>query len=149
MNTELLLADLSTEEGYKALLYDDATGKKITAGVMVQGNPTIAIGWNVAGRPCPLDLAQTIARYFIAQTWTELVQKLPWVETLPEPVARAVCDLGFNMGVDKLLTFGTFLSLVQAGKYDQAADDLETTLWWKQVGTRGPKIQARLKGAMS
>ena len=145
MNPDLLLADLTDQESYRSVLYDDKTGKKITPGVMVQGNPTLAIGWNVAGRPCPLDLAQTICRYFIAQTWAELVKAAPWVANLPEPQARALCNMAYNMGVPALLGFTQFLALMQLGDYDRAADDLSGTLWWRQVGTRGPKVQALIQ----
>lgn len=142
MDTALLLADLTNQEGYRPVLYDDKTGKKITAGSLVQGNPTIAIGWNVAGRPCPQELAQTICRYFIAQTWAELIKAAPWVANLPEPQQRAIANMAFNMGVPVLMTFNTFLSLMQLGNFAQAAEDIATTLWYRQVGTRGPKIQA-------
>ena len=145
MDADSLLADLTDQEGFRAVLYDDKTGKKITPGVMVQGWPTVAIGWNVAGRPCPLDLAQTICRYFIAQTWAELVKAAPWVGNLPEPQARAVCNMAYNMGVPVLLGFTQFLALMQLGDYDKAAADLETTLWWRQVGSRGAKIQALIQ----
>jgi lysozyme len=145
MNSELLLADLTDQEGFRAVLYDDATGKKITKGSLVQGNPTVAIGWNVAGRPCPRDLANIITQYFITQTWGEVTHALPWAANLPEPQSRALCNLAYNMGVPTLLTFKTFLSLMQLGHYSQAADDLAGTLWFKQVGSRGPKIQALIK----
>lgn len=142
MDVEALLADLTNQEGYQPLLYDDKTGKKITPGVTVIGNPTIAIGWNVSGRQCPPDLAKIICRYFIDQTWKELIQEMPWVATIPEPQQRAMTNMGFNMGIPVLQTFTGFLSLMQLGNYTAAAKDLETTLWWRQVGTRGPKIQA-------
>lgn len=150
MNSEQLLADLIDQEGFRAVLYDDATGKKLSKGSIIRGNPTLAVGWNVAGRPCTQDLANIITRYFITQTWNEIVHALPWVANLPEPQSRALCNLAYNMGVPVLLTFKTFLSLMQLGHYDQAADDLGTTLWFRQVGSRGPKIQALIReGAIS
>lgn len=145
MDNEKLLADLTDQEGFRALLYDDATGKKIISGSTLQGNPTIAIGWNVAGRPCPLDLAQVICRYHISQTWNELSRAIPWVVDCPEPCQRALCNMGFNLGVPGLLKFNTFLSLMQLGHYGEAADDLQATLWHRQVGSRGPKIESLIR----
>jgi lysozyme len=59
-------------------------------------------------------------------------------------------NMAFNLGVHGLMGFNQFLSFVQAGNYSAAASDLETTAWWDQVGTRGPKIQALiLQGAIA
>lgn len=145
MNLAQLAADLTLEEGYRSLLYDDRTGKTVTQGSTIVGQPTIAIGWNVAQRPCPPDLAQTILAYFINQTWTELIIAAPWVLNLPEPCQRAMCDLAYELGVHGILGFTQFIGFMKSGSFGEAADDLATTLWFKQVGTRGPKIQALIR----
>lgn len=146
MDTDKLLSDLTGEEEFRSVLYDDVTGRPITQGTTLRGQPTIGIGWNVAGRPCTLELAQIICRYHISQTWAELTKAAPWIASLPEPQARGLTDMAFNMGVPKLLGFGTFLSLMQLGHYGQASDDLAETLWAKQVGSRAQKIQVLIRG---
>lgn len=145
MDAEKLLTNLTDEEGFRNALYDDATGKKIKAGDTLVGNPTIGIGWNVMGRGCPLDLAQTICRYHIAETWADVTHAFPWAAHMPEPCQRALCDMGFNMGIATLSTFKEFLALMELGNYEDAAVDLEGTRWFKQVGSRGPKIQALIR----
>lgn len=145
MDANLLLADLTDQEGYRSLVYDDATGKKLTKGMTLVGNPTVAIGWNIAGRPCPQDLANIIARYFIDSTWKELVGAMPWVASAPEPCQRALTNMSFNMGLATLRGFTEFLALMELGNYKEAADDLAGTLWAKQVGSRAAKIQALIK----
>lgn len=145
MDAILLLADLTDQEGYRSLVYDDATGKKLTKGMTLSGNPTVAIGWNVAGRPCPPDLANIIARYFIDATWKELTAAMPWITSAPEPVQRALTNMSFNMGLAVLRGFTQFLALMQLSNYAAAADDLAGTLWFKQIGSRGPKLQALIK----
>lgn len=142
MNKSALMASLTGEEGFRSLVYDDATGKDLKPGMMLKGNPTIGIGWNVAGRPCTPELAQMILGYHVDQTWAELIQAIPWITHLPEPCQRALTDMAFNMGAAKLLKFNIFIGLMRAEKFAEAAADLETTLWWKQVGTRGPKVKA-------
>jgi GH24 family phage-related lysozyme (muramidase) len=150
MNKAALMASLTAEEGFRSLVYDDATGKDLKPGMLVQGNPTVAVGWNVSGRPCTYELGQIILGYHADQTWADVKKVLPWVESQPDPVQRALCDMAFNMrGAAQLRTFGTFLALIQSGKYEEAAKDLETTLWWKQVGTRGPRVQALIRQAIA
>lgn len=146
MNRAALMLALTEEEGFRSLVYDDATGKALTAGMLLKGNPTVAVGWNIAGRPCTYDLGQIILRYHVDQTWDELAKKIPWVANLPEPAQEALSNMAFNMrGADQLLTFTTFLGFLQMGRYEEAAQDLETTAWWNQVKSRGPKIQAQIR----
>ena len=43
-------------------------------------------------------------------------------------------DMTYNLGAAGLASFSTFNSLMEAGKWDAAADDLAGTLWCSQVG---------------
>lgn len=146
MDKKAIMVSLTQEEAFRAYVYDDATGQDLKPGMVLRGNPTLAVGWNVAGRPCTSELAQMILSYHVDQTWNDLVATIPWVSTLPEPVQRALTDMAFNMrGAKQLLTFGIFMGLLQKGRYEDAAKDLETTLWWSQVKSRGPKVQALIR----
>lgn len=146
MNKIALMSDLTAEEDFRSLVYDDATGKTLEPGDTLQGNPTIAVGWNISGLPCTQELGQIILGYWVDRMWTAILAQIPWVANLPDPVQRALTDMTFNMrGVAQLLTFNTFLALLQKGEYGAAADDLGTTLWFKQVKSRGQRIQALVR----
>lgn len=146
MDKTALMLSLTEEEEFRGLAYDDKTGKTIFPGTLVQGNVTVGVGWNISGRPCTYDLGQIILGYHVDQTWDDVKRTLPWVVDQPDPVQRALCDMAFNMrGAAQLKTFGTFLSLIQAGKYEEAAQDLESTLWWSQVKRRGPRVQSLIR----
>ena len=146
MDRDLLLKDLEAEEGYRPLLYDDFNGKQVLKGAALIGNPTIGIGWNVAATPISLERARVILGWMVDDKLGPLNAALPWLAGLPEPVQRAVSNLAYNLGVTGLLKFDTFLSLLKAGQYVAAADDLAQTLWAKQVGNRAARICALIKG---
>ena len=148
MNVELLVSALVSEEGYRGLLYDDKTGKDLYKGCLIQGNPTIGLGWNVAGKELSLERARIITGWFVQDTWAELETALPWVTSLPEGVQIAICDMAYNLGVPGLLKFTTFLTMMKAGNYSVAADDLKTTLWAKQVGKRASVIESLIRNAV-
>jgi len=58
-----------------------------------------------------------------------------------DPVIKDILvELTFNLGIEKLRKFNVFLSFIDAGLFHAAADDLETTLWYKQVGNRGKEM---------
>jgi lysozyme len=141
-----LLKELEQEEGYRDLVYDDKTGKPLKLGSTLLGNPTIGIGWNVAGKKLSLPRARIILQWFVQDAYDELVEALPWVIDHDKDVQLALTDLSFNMGIDKLLTFKNTLSLIKDGKYKEAADQLDKSLWAKQVGpTRANNVEQLIK----
>lgn len=136
----LLVSDLQRDEGWRGYLYDDATGKKIVPGAMVQGHPTC--GWGFALDVAPLTQAEAapiLAARALAVV-SGLLAAIPWMASLSEPRQRAMNNMAYNLGVAGLLKFDTFLSLMEQGKFDEAADDLEGTAWYSQVGDRSKRI---------
>jgi lysozyme len=135
-NSTQLDALVTKHEGVRLSTYPDQ-----------YGNPTIGIGHNLRAHPLPVGWivpitvtqAQQLLQQDVCVVGDALAEALPWFEELEssdEVRASVLVDMGFNMGVADLLTFKTFLSLVSAGEYDKAADDLTNTLWAKQVPVR-------------
>lgn len=148
MNKDQLVSDLVVEEGYRGLLYDDLTGKPLTTGDTIRGNPTIGVGWNVAGKPISLERSKIITGWFVDDAWQQLQTTLPWVVSLPDGVQTALTDMAYNLGVSGLLKFTTFLAMLKSGNFQTAADDLKLTLWAKQIGSRAVKIESQIRNAL-
>lgn len=144
-NRDTLISDLQRDEGYRALLYDDANGSSLGKGSQIRGNPTIGIGWAVALTPISLERARIIAGWQADDKATELFAALPWATALSEGRQRALINMAFNIGVHGEVQFTTFLGLLKAGNYAGAADDLATTLWARQVGPRAARIAALIR----
>jgi lysozyme len=53
---------------------------------------------------------------------------------------RAIADLAYNLGPNKFAKFTKFIAAINAGKYDAAAVELKNSVWYTQVGRRGPNI---------
>lgn len=146
MNRDLLLSDLERDEGIKPILYDDHNGKPLQSGSVIVGNPTLGIGWNVATTPLTTNQYITILGWLVDAKLTEVRGAIPFFDELPDDVQRAVANMAFNMGVPTLQTFTTFLGLLKNARYELAADDLETTKWYGQVGARAVRICALIRG---
>src|ERR1035437_4045766 len=142
MDRSQLLIDLEGDEGLRVLLYDDKTGKSLSHGSTIVGNPTLGIGWNVATTALTADQYRIILGWIVDARIAPLSAVLTWFSALTEPRQRAVANMAFQLGITGLLKFNTFLSLMEQGQYDQAATDLESTPWFSEVGERGPRIQA-------
>lgn len=128
-----IIALITKHEGLRLETYNDQLGI-----------PTIGVGHNLRASPLPdgwtspitTEQAQELLTLDIEAVVNALDSALPWVIQIDIVRQSVLFDLGFNMGVADLLTFKTFLSLVSAGEYDKAADDLTNTLWAKQVPVR-------------
>lgn len=133
-------AQLTPEEGDRKFPYDDATGRPPA----VQGKLTIGIGWNLTDNGIPQEVEDLLFNIATDRVEADLTAHCPWWPGLPDPQQRAVADLCFNMGWPTLSAFGTFLGLMALRQYAAAALDLTTTAWYKEVGSRGPKVVSLL-----
>jgi lysozyme len=143
MDIDLLMSDLLIEEGWRDSIYDDQTRRVIVSGVIVEGVATVGCG--LTG-PFTKDELMPITKSRALTAWATLQKAIPWVNDLPEPQQRALTDMAFNLGVTGLLKFHEFLGFMQAHNFEWAADDLNTTLWARQVPNRARRVQALIRG---
>ena len=61
-------------------------------------------------------------------------------DKLSDERKRAMCNLGFNLGGTRLNKFTKFKSAMVKEDYDTAANELENSKWFGQVGKRGPEV---------
>jgi lysozyme len=98
--------------------------------------------------PTPVSPAQVSAWFQLdAPISISGAQRLLGVETwgnLSDVRKRACADLCYNMGEGRLSKFVRFIAAMKAGNYDAAGASLRDSLWFKQVGLRGPKIIAMI-----
>jgi lysozyme len=135
-----LSADLERDEDFKSLVYDDASGKPIVPGWRVQGHPTIGIGWALDVTPLSLDRARVIMGWHIADKSAELFAALPWMQSLDEVRCRALVNMCFQMGVAGVLGFKNTVALLQAGRFGDAAAEMEKSTWANQTPARAQRI---------
>lgn len=135
-----LAADLERDEGFRDLVYDDRTGFPIRPGVLVQGNPTIGIGWNLAGNPLNRERARIILAWHMHDVSTALFEALPWAAHLDEVRCRALLNMAFNLGVPGLLQFHNMLAALQDKRWADAARHARDSKWHGQVGHRAERI---------
>jgi lysozyme len=141
----LLVSDLKRDEAWRGFLYDDATGAPIKPGIFVRGHPTAGYGFALDVAPLTVDEAVPILTGRAIAAAHALASALPWMVTLSEPRQRALSNMAYNLGVSGLLKFTQFLAFMQAEQFNLAADDLEQTPWYKEVGARGVRIVATIR----
>ena len=70
----------------------------------------------------------------------ELNVNIPWWVTLGDVRQRVLANMCFNIGIHSLLGFTHMLKAAQEGYYEEAARQLESSLWAKQVGIRSARL---------
>lgn len=82
--------------------------------------------------------------------WSALVKHQPWIEELDEVRQYVLGDMTFNLGIEPFDNNGykdwpIFLSQVKAGKYKEAAQNMRSTLWAKQVKGRAERLATMME----
>ena len=145
-NRQAFNAELERDEGRRYYPYKDSLGID-----------TVGIGHNLVASPLPgQSYPMTDSRVDavrdadIAKIEAALDAYIPWWRSLDDVRQRVILNMGFNLGVGVpggphgLLSFGTFLGLVEKGDYAAAAKDLTGTRWHRQVGQRAVRLEAMM-----
>ena len=134
MDLALLEAELIRDEGTRLHPYVDSVGKV-----------TIGVGRNLTDVGISVDESALLLAHDIEDACHDLDVHLPWWRNLDEVRQRVMVNMCFNLGIGKLLGFPNTLSLIEAGKYAEAAVALKTSLWHRQVGPRAVRLEAMLE----
>ena len=94
---------------------------------------------------CDLLLAQDISEHK-----AELDRALPWASTLDEVRYTVLLDMVFNLGIEPFDNDGfkdwpNFLAQVKGGRFDEAAVNMLSTLWAKQVKQRALRLSEMMR----
>jgi hypothetical protein len=140
-----LKSELTLDEGDKPFVYDDATGRPIRKGSMVLGNPSIAIGRNLASRGLSGAEIDFLFQSDAVECEADLGAALPWIAGLSTARQVVMYSLYFNMDEGNaagfLRAWPNFIAQMQAGDYAAAADNLESSQpWAAQVGARAQRL---------
>lgn len=123
---------IASHEGESAKPYMDTVGKL-----------SIGIGRNLTDK----GLSPAEVDYLFQNDLGEAhdaAKSFPWFHSLDEVRQAALIDLIFNLGLTKFRKFVQFISAMAARDWVWAAEELKDSVWWTQVGRRGPRIRSMI-----
>lgn len=129
MNREQLKMQLEVDEGLRLKPY------RCTAGKL-----SIGIGRNLDDNGITRGEAMFMLDQDIIKVERELDRELPWWRKMSEIRQQAIANLCFNVGITRLKGFRKMLAFAQAGKYNEAANEMLDSKWAKQVGLRANRL---------
>lgn len=144
-NMSAFRCQLIIHEGYKDVSYKDSLGL-LTGGI----GHLLRSPDETSRYP----LGSPIAKEQIEKWYSEdamiairgaisLLGQQVW-DNLSDIRKRACADLCYNLGKGKLAKFVGFLGAMRANDWNLAGEELRNSLWFRQVGQRGPKIIAMI-----
>ena len=75
----------------------------------------------------------------------QVLEALPWVNTMNEPRQAVVFGMAFQMGVHGLLSFMSTLSAMRDEHYEHAAEGMRQSLWAKQTPARAKRLAYQME----
>ena len=141
-----LIANLRSEEGMRAVAYDDADGSPVTRGSTLRGWPTVGVGHNLTV-PLTNRAINTILDDDL-QPALAAAQGYNWFAGLNAPRQLAIVDMIFNMGAETFAEFAQFHGCLAAGNFGAAGDDLQSTAWAREVGPRAKRIELIIRSGV-
>lgn len=134
MNHNKLADQLVVDEGRKRRIYQDTVGKW-TAGV----------GRNLSDRDFSDDEIALMLKNDIAIVMRELDINIPWWHILCDARQNVLANMCFNLGINRLLGFKKMLAHVVMRRYDDAAKEMLSSKWAKQVGQRAVRLAEMMR----
>ena len=144
MNLEKLRVELEEDEGCKYEIYLDHLGY-----------PTFGIGHLVTkddeehGEEVGTEVsAERVAEVFeqdIEVTLDECQRLYEDFDNLPDEVQLIIANMMFNMGRPRLSQFKGMKAGVDARDWNQAADEMVDSRWYKQVTNRADRLVTRMR----
>lgn len=139
-----MVAELTSDEGYRVLAYDDATGMVIRPGYTMKGHPTVGVGRCLD----TMGLRDEEISYLLAGDITERLDGLKsfsWFTSLDGVRQRAIVNMAFQLGRDGLLEFTSMIKAIAAKDYAAAAYLGLQSKWASETPARAMRVMTMLK----
>ena len=115
-------------------------GKVLTMYTDTVGVPTIGYGHNL-NEPISEAAALQILSDDVAVAVNELDDRMDWWRDLPHPAQLVLASMVFNLGWPRFSRFKKMIAALEDRDYDQAAAEMEDSLWFQQVKSRGHHLK--------
>jgi lysozyme len=128
------------DENCRLTVYDDATGKPIAAGTLVQGNPTIGYGRLLCA---PGGLSNAEAVFLFGTDWATAeagAKTLPCYSRINAVRQGVLTEMVFQMGIADVRKFAKMLEALDANDFDGAADAMLDSRWADETPERAHRL---------
>lgn len=83
--------------------------------------------------------------YILEEREAELDRLIPWWRQLTDARQRAIMNMAYQLGTAGLLGFPAMLGALQAGRYQEAADEAMDSKWARQTPERASRVSEMIR----
>jgi lysozyme len=144
MNIEKLQADLELDEGVKHEIYLDHLGLP-TFGIghlVIESDPEYG---SEVGTPVSAERVTEAFKRDIEITLEDCRKLYSDFDELPEEAQLIIANMCFNLGYPRLSKFKGMKAGVDARDWDEAADQMVDSRWYRQVPNRAERLVKRMR----
>ena len=124
-----LKEQLIIDEGYRQFPY------RCTAGKL-----TIGVGRNIQDVGISKEEAEHLLENDIMKSIIDLKKIFENFENLPENVQYVLMNMRFQLGAGTFRKFKNFIKAIRIESWNQAADEMKDSLWYKQTKNRTKRL---------
>ena len=139
-----LAEQIMHHEGVRLAVYDDATGKAIVAGDMVQGNPTIGVGRLLTDDRGITDDEVAILLKNDLEWVLKKAEGYAFWDRLDEARQIVIAGMIFNMG-NRFDQFKKMIAALEVGDYVVASAEMLDSRWATIVKTRAVELSEQMR----
>jgi lysozyme len=118
-------------------------------GCPVKGHLTVGIGRNLDAVPLTRDEIIMLLNLDIARAIEAVRALCPIYEELSRPRQLVLISMAFNLGKVGLSKFIRMWAAIEIGDWDEAADQMQASAWYRQVGRRGRDLVDMMRTSVS
>jgi lysozyme len=124
---------LIKHEGLRQKPYEDTVGKL-----------TIGIGRNLEDKGITKDEAIYLLKNDIIESKMDLIN-YDWFNKLSDNRKNVLIDMRINLGLGGLLSFKKMIKALKENNFEEAANEMENSKWYHQVGRRSDHLVQMMK----
>lgn len=126
-----LIDEIKRDEGFEPMPYKDT-----------RGYPTIGYGTKL-----PIDEieATLLLEKRLHDTLADIRRNVSFYEDLPKEAQLILLNMGYNLGVPKLMGFKKMWAALDRRDFKEAAKEMRDSLWYNQVGDRAERLAQRME----
>ena len=109
------------------------------------GKLTIGVGRNIEDVGITEEEAMAMLSNDISRVIGELDRRVPAFANLNEVRRRVLIDMGFNLGIGRLMKFRRMLAALEAENYARAAVEMMDSRWARQVDNRAVRLKRMME----
>tara|TARA_B100000287_G_scaffold388998_1_gene398702 strand:- start:20 stop:466 length:447 start_codon:yes stop_codon:yes gene_type:complete len=144
MNTDKLREQLKIDEGCVYEIYNDHLGFA-TFGIGHLVRESDPEHGNPVGTKVGEDRVASAFNSDIETVVSDCNKLYPEFENLPEEAQQIIANMMFNLGYPRLSKFRGMKAGVDARNWQDAADEMVDSRWYRQVGARAERLVARMR----